>query len=94
MATNNLPSLNSIMVEMIADMKKICREQKTPTTWRKKYVYAVPYIDAILTINSINDRYGFDTGRGLVNYLLANLNTYKGETAKRLKGLLKEHLKG
>ena len=78
---------------MVADMKNICRNQKTPTTWREKYWSAVPYIEALSTIRNKEDRYGYDNGAYLINYLLGNLTTYRGEKAKELKALLKEIVK-
>lgn len=82
-----------VIHEMIADMRQICREQKKPTTWRQKFCYAVPYLEALGNLDSVNENYGWDNGRTLVNYLLANLNTYKGEKAKEFKSLLKEMVK-
>ena len=86
--------LCEVVAEMVADMAKICREQKKPTTWRQKFCYAAPYIDACRTLNSVDDNYGWDSGKSIVLYLLANLNTYKGEKAKEFKSLLKAMTKG
>lgn len=87
--TTQFPSLSSLMNDMIADMKAICRNQKNPTNWRNKFAYAVPYIDALRTLDSVNDNYGWDSGKSLVLYLLANLGTYRGEKAKEIKAILK-----
>jgi len=76
-----------------ADMAAQAAAQKTPTTWRKKYWAAVPYIDAAECLNTCRDSYGADSGTSVVLYLLSNLSTYKGETAKALKAELKEHCK-
>lgn len=91
--TTQFPPLSTLMNEMIADMKAICRNQKKPTNWRDKFCYAVPYIDALRTLNSVNDNYGWDSGKSLVLYLLANLTTYRGEKAKEIKAILKEMTK-
>lgn len=85
--------LYMVIQEMIADMREICKNQKTPTTWQQKFCYAKPYIEALGSLNSINDNYYFDSGKSLVNYLLSNLNTYKGEKAKEFKALFKTMLK-
>jgi len=53
------------------------------------YFGAVPYLDAMATLNSVNDNYGMDSGKSIVLYFLANANTYRGETAKRIKKELK-----
>ncbi len=57
--------------------------------WQKVYFGAVPYLQAMQTLNSIDDDYGMDSGRSIVNYFLANAQTWKGETAKRIKAELK-----
>lgn len=57
-------------------------------------VAAKPYLDAMRTMGSINEDYGFDTGRSVVAYLLGNLRGYKGETARAVKAELNRRLKG
>ena len=53
--------------------------------WKKPYFGAVPYLQAMMCLDSINDNYGFDTGKSIVLYFLANAGTWKGETARRIK---------
>jgi hypothetical protein len=62
--------------------------------WKKPYFGAVPYLDAMLTLNSVTDNYYYDSGRSIVAYFLANASTYRGETAKRIKLELKSILAG
>lgn len=93
MAMTQFPTLSSLMAEMIADMKRICREQKTPTTWQQKFCYAEPYIQALRTLDNPTDYYGCEQGKFLINYLLANLSQYRGEKAKEIKKILKEMAK-
>lgn len=57
--------------------------------WKKPYFGAVPYIDAMLSINSIDDQYIAEDGRTIVIYFLANAMPWKGETARRIKAELK-----
>ena len=54
------------------------------------YFGAVPYLDAMSTLDKISDNYMFDSGRSIVIYFLANAQTWKGETAKRIKAELKK----
>lgn len=54
---------------------------------------AAPYLRAMRTMGSINENYGMDTGASIVSYLLSNLGSYKGETAKIIKAELKSRLK-
>lgn len=48
--------------------------------WRKPYFGAVPYLDALSQIHSTEKD---------APYLLANMNTFHGEDAKRIKAELK-----
>jgi hypothetical protein len=57
--------------------------------WPKVNYAAVPYLDAMSALNSINDKYLYDDGRGIVRYFLANAAQFKGDTAKALKAELK-----
>lgn len=57
--------------------------------WKKPYFGAVPYLNAMLSLNSINDNYYYDSGKSIVLYFLANSGTWRGETAKRIKTELK-----
>jgi hypothetical protein len=53
--------------------------------WTKVYFGAVPYLDAMASLNSITDNYIYDSGKSVVLYFLANAQTWKGETARRIK---------
>lgn len=53
--------------------------------WKAPYFGAVPYIDAMSTLNTIDDNYIADTARTTVVYFLANASTWKGDTARRVK---------
>lgn len=57
--------------------------------WAKPYFGAVPYLDAMFSLNSINDMYGADSAKSVVLYFLANANTWRGPVAKRVKAELK-----
>lgn len=62
--------------------------------WVKPYFGAKPYLDAMTQLNSINDKYLFDSGESVVMYFLANASTFRGNDAKVLKQELKNILKG
>lgn len=57
------------------------------------YFGAVPYIDAMYGLQSIDDNYGMDSGRSIVAYFLGNARQWKGETAKAVKAELNKRLK-
>ena len=61
-------------------------------SWPKVYFGAVPYLEAMGALNSIEDRYVLDDARSIVRYFLANASTYRGEQAKAIKAELKAML--
>ena len=65
-------SLSSIAMEIKKD-------------WKKPYFGAVPYLQAMMCLNSINDNYGFDTAKSIVLYFLANASSWRGDVARRIK---------
>ena len=58
--------------------------------WVKPNYAAKPYIEAMECLKSVNDKYGWDSGKSIVIYFLCNANTWKGETARRIKAELKQ----
>lgn len=62
--------------------------------WKKVYFGAVPYLEALHSLRTIHDSYGYDDAKTIVRYFLANANTWKGETARRIKAELKGMLTG
>ena len=61
--------------------------------WTKPYFGAVPYLRAMADLAEISDSYGLDSAASVVAYFLANAQTWKGETARRVKQELKTMLK-
>ena len=62
--------------------------------WRKPYFGAVPYLDAMATLDNITENYGLDSGKSIVVYFLGNATTWRGETARRIKKELHEMSNG
>ena len=58
--------------------------------WKKPYFGAVPYLEAMSQLDSINDSYGYDSAKSVVLYFLSNASSWKGETARRIKTELKQ----
>lgn len=54
--------------------------------------YAKPYLDAMLSLTSAQDSYGYDSGKSVVLYGLSNMSHYRGTVAKGLKAELKAHV--
>ena len=58
--------------------------------WKKVNFGAVHYLDAMQSINSINENYGLDSAKSIVTYFLSNATTWRGENARRIKKELKD----
>lgn len=56
-------------------------------------IYAEAYVQPMRSMNDIEDNYFADTGVSVVSYALANLSSYRGDTARRVKSELKAMLK-
>ena len=61
--------------------------------WRPVNYAAQPYLTAMFSLESIDDKYGVESGRSIVAYFLTNASQWKGETAKAVKTELKKRLK-
>ena len=57
--------------------------------WKKVNFAAQPYLDAMVALTSVNDMYGFDSGKNIVLYFLSNAGSWRGDVAKRIKAELK-----
>ena len=73
---------------MARPLYEIAREIRK--TWTKVSPYAEPYLEAMQSLDSINDNYYFDSGKSVVLYFLSNASTWRGEDARRIKAELKE----
>lgn len=62
--------------------------------WKRPYFGAVPYLNAMATMESPRQYYGYDSGESVVLYFLANASTWRGEVARRVKAELKAMVKG
>jgi CHASE2 domain-containing sensor protein len=61
--------------------------------WKNPYFGAVPYLEAMLTMNDINENYYDDSGKSIVMYFLGNAQTWRGAKAKETKLLLNKLIK-
>ena len=65
------------------------REKGKAPSW---LYYSEDYLNALLTLNTIDEMYYADTAESVVRYLLSNLNTWRGEQARKIKEELKSML--
>ena len=62
--------------------------------WGSKVNYAaVPYLDAMGSLSSVDDYYYSDSGDYIVRYFLSNARSWRGPKAKEIKAELKGMLK-
>lgn len=61
--------------------------------WQKVNFGAVPYLDAMGTMEKITDPYLADSGVSVVLYFLGNAQTWRGPVAREVKAELKKRVK-
>jgi hypothetical protein len=69
----------------------IAREIKND--WKNVYFGASPYLKAMSSMLSVNDKYGLDDGKMVVRYFLANSSSWRGDVARRIKKELSDMVK-
>jgi hypothetical protein len=60
--------------------------------WAKPHYAAVPYIIAMRALESISDRYYYESAESVVRYFLANAGQWRGPVAREIKAELKAML--
>ena len=60
--------------------------------WKNVYFGALPYLEVMHSLKSIEDSYYQESARSIVNYFLANAQTWRGEVARAIKQELKAML--
>ena len=64
--------------------------RKISADWIKVNYAARPYLDAMLQMSSTRDMYGYDDGKSIVLYFLANAGSWRGPVAREIKAQLRE----
>ena len=95
-----------ITLEIVNDMQREYKEalseyyegtrKSKPKHWREKYCYFTAegsQMGAMLSMNDINENYGFDSGNYVVACGLGNLTTWRGAKAREIKKELRAMLK-
>ena len=57
--------------------------------WKKPSVYALPYLQAMETLDDIDGAYVFDSARDVIIRFLCNASGWRGDVARRIKAELK-----
>lgn len=83
-------------MRLIKDIaKEICADIGVGRAWSAQSSnYARPYVRAMLELNSLDDYYHADKGVEIVIRFLCNSQSWRGDTARRVKAELRSMLKG
>ena len=57
--------------------------------WKNVNYAAKPYLQAMRSLDSASDSFGYDSAKSVVTYFLANASGYRGDAAKAHKAALK-----
>lgn len=77
----------TIAVEGFRSLRAIAKD--ILVDWRNITPYAKPYAMAMLSLNSIKDKYYLDSGSEIVARFLSNAGTWRGDVARSVKQELK-----
>jgi hypothetical protein len=61
--------------------------------WKTINPYASEYLNAMLSIENVEETYYADSAKSVVMYFLANAGSYRGDSARAYKALLKAMVK-
>jgi hypothetical protein len=61
--------------------------------WPNVDYAAVPYLNAMNSLDSIYENFGMDSADSVVRYFLSNATSWRGDDARRIKAELKGMLK-
>ena len=71
------------------NLSVIAREIKKD--WGTKvYFGAKPYLDAMQSLDTMNDNYSYDSAKSIILYFLSNASSWRGDKAKEIKKELKQ----
>lgn len=82
------PTAESLKTLTISDIARLIR-----IYWENIYFGAKPYIQAMNCLETVDDNYGMDSGRTIINYALANMQSFSGPVARLVKAELRRRIK-
>jgi len=89
--------ISEIAFDIGVDLSRILDEGVTtkkprPNIENSKFCHVVPYLKAMLHLNTIRDKYLCDSAEEIIIRFLSNASVWRGDVARRLKEELKELL--
>lgn len=76
---------------MPRSLNEIARE--AGQDWKTIPESARVYLSAMRALTTVQDNYGYDSGKSIVLYFLSNAASWRGDVARRIKAELKEMVK-
>ena len=64
--------------------------QDIKSNWPKVNYAAAPYLDAMATLETIEQKYYYDSAKDIVLRFLCNATSWRGEVAREIKKELKQ----
>lgn len=61
--------------------------------WKNVYFGAKPYLDAMMSLETMDQNFHQDSAKSIIVYFLSNAQSWRGETARNVKNELKGMLK-
>jgi len=83
----------TITPEQVSGMSLSAIARFIARDWPRPYFGSVPYIEAMLSLESLDENFGFDSAREIVQRFLANAQTYRGPDARVIKAELNTRLR-
>lgn len=80
--------LNKIAADILTEWGPKARSLSAPPYMQ----FCLPYVDAMLELQSITDTYGLDDAEGIVLRFLTNAASWRGDKARQIKSELNAHL--
>ncbi len=80
---------------MVQDLTVLTVSQLASTIrqeWKNVSVHAEPYLSAMSTLATVNDKFGLEDGKGIILYFLSNATGFRGDAAKAIKAELKRRI--
>jgi hypothetical protein len=83
--------LRKIIREAAAPIRPIWKiAEEISQLWSRVNFAAKPYLDAMFSLETIDDKYGLDSASSMIAYFLSNATSWRGPDAKRIKYELKQ----
>lgn len=91
--TNELLANQATLENCLPSMAICAIARVVRKDWANVNYGAAPYLDAMFSLQDINDDFGLDSGVSVVLYFLSNAQQWRGPVAKLVKAELKRRCK-